>query len=877
MTVGTGTRLGPYEIVSRIGAGGMGEVFRATDTRLDRSVAIKVLPPSLAQDVQFRARFEREAKLISSLNHPNICTLHDVGNADGVGYLVMELLEGETLADRLSRGAVPVAQVLTIGVQIASALEKAHRQGVIHRDLKPANVMLTKGGAKLLDFGLATNQQAVVLGRSSNDAPSIGLPSATEHRPLTQEGTILGTFQYMAPEQLEGQEADARTDIFALGAVLYEMATGKRAFEGKTKTSLIAAIIKEQPPPVSQVQPLTPPAFEHVVAKCLEKDPDDRWQSAQDVATELKWVAEAGSQVGVPAPLVAKKKIRERLAWLVAGVTLLSALAFAALWLREKQQVEPAVASWIIPPDGIRLLSSQGVVLSPDGSRSAFIGFDDAAQRRIYVRAIGDTKATPLQGTEEVGNIFWSPDGKHIGYFTSTKLKRVPATGGPSQVIAPVETPRGGTWGIDGTIVYAPSFRAGLFKVSSAGGTPVQLTKPDPAKGDTNHRHPLFLPGGKHVLFLAQRAEGGAPDDPSTIDVVSLESGKRRELVRANSSVLYSPPGYILFARQNALVAQRLDLKRLETEGEAFVVASDVAYSGNEVVAASVSENGALTYMTGGNLREARLVWFDRTGKETGRYNEPGAYVGPALSPDGTRVAVELNQDTDDIWIIDLTRQTRTRVTTDAGDEYAPQWSPDGKRIVFGSNRMPMALWTTAAGGGPEQKVFEADAALDWSRNDEIAVEYHHASFGDELGILSPVTRKLEPLASSRFNEVDAQFSPDARFVAFVSDQSGRNEVYVLSRATGERAQVSTAGGSVPRWNPDGSEIFYVAADRKLMAVPMKTSPALEAGTPVPLFEARSREYDVADGNRFLFVVPVAGEQIRPAVLVQNWLAMKRD
>jgi hypothetical protein len=500
MALASGSRLGPYEIIAPLGAGGMGEVYRAKDTRLERAVAIKILPAHLCSDAAHKQRFEREAKTISSLNHPHICVLHDIGHQDGVDYLVMECVEGDTLAKRLEKGPLPLELVLKYGAQIADGLDKAHRSGVVHRDLKPSNIMLTPLGAKLLDFGLA---------KPASQLASLATLTAAsaESSPLTEQGTIVGTFQYMSPEQVEGKELDGRSDIFSLGAVLYEMLTGKRAFEGRSRLSVASAILEKEPAPISTVIPLTPPALDHAVKKCLAKFPEERWQSASDLASELKWVSESGSQAGVPAPRKARSKMRERLAWSVAAACALVAVALAVLYWSRAQQKPRAIRSYVKATLSSGFLFSgqvSGFALSPDGLRLAYVALDADKRAVLWVRKLDSLQAQPLAGTEDASFPFWSPDSRSIGYFATGKLKRIEASGGPPLTLCDAATPRGGSWSQSGVILFAPNLNTPLFRVSASGGTPTAVTSlsHDTEKGVVTHRWPQFLPDGRHFFIF---------------------------------------------------------------------------------------------------------------------------------------------------------------------------------------------------------------------------------------------------------------------------------------------------------------------------------------------------------------------------------------
>ncbi|MGH9363953.1 MAG: protein kinase domain-containing protein, partial [Thermoanaerobaculia bacterium] len=543
MTLSAGFRLGPYEVLAPLGAGGMGEVYKAKDTRLERTVAIKVLPAHLSSSEEMRQRFEREARAISQLSHPHICALYDVGSHEGTEYLVMEYLEGETLATRLAKGSLPLDQTLSCGIQIADALDKAHRQGIVHRDLKPGNVMLTKSGVKLLDFGLAKLRQA-----ESEPVASRLSALGTEGTPLTAEGTLLGTLQYMAPEQLEAKEADARTDIFAFGATLYEMATGRKAFSGTSQASLISAIMTAEPALISTIQPMTPPALDRMVKTCLAKDPDERWQNAHDLMRELRWIAELGSQAGVPGPVVARRKSRERFSWGLTAVTLLVALAAVAAAVRYAHRAamlaRPMRSSMVLPEKS----ALRAAAISPDGTRVVFVARDSSGRNLLWIRPLDSLAVQPLPGTENPSFPFWSPDSRFIGFFADGKLKKIDASGGPPQTLCDAPVNRGGTWNREGVILFAPVSDGPIYRVSASGGLPTPVTRLDPSRGETSHRWPFFLPDGQHFLYLV--ASFGGPKEKTGIYVGSLDSKEEKFLLPANSSVAYAPPGYLLFFRE---------------------------------------------------------------------------------------------------------------------------------------------------------------------------------------------------------------------------------------------------------------------------------------------------------------------------------------
>ena len=594
MTLPAGSRLGPYEILSAVGAGGMGEVYKARDVRLDRTVAVKVLPASLSENPAFRQRFEREAKAISQLSHPHICTVHDVGNEDGVEYLVMEFLEGETLADRIARGPLPLDQVLRYGIEIADALEKAHRHGVVHRDLKPGNVMLTKSGVKLVDFGLA-----------KLDLPAPGSVAASLSDVLTQgdmnlsaQGTIVGTLHYMSPEQLEGGEADGRTDIFGLGLLLFEMTTGKKAFTGKSPASLMAAILHTEPEPISSFQPTVPPALDRIVRTCLAKDPNDRFQTAHDVRLQLQWIVEGGSGVGLPAPVAAKRKSREKLAWALVPVAALAAAAATLLVIRLTSEAPRIVRSSLLSPEKSSFAFDFGpMALSPDGRRVAFVA-NSSGINRLWVQPLSGVSAQPLAGTDGASNPFWSPDSRFLGFFANRKLNKIEASGGPPQTLADASLGRGGSWNRDGVILFVPNSRDVVHRVSASGGSPSPVTKLDAGASEVSHRWPVFLPDGRRFLYLAQNGRGIG--EKNAIYAASLDGGERKLLFNANTNVAYTAPGHLLFYRERTLLARPFDPKSLRFTDEAFPVAEDVKYFATFAQAVfAVSDHGLLAYQTG--------------------------------------------------------------------------------------------------------------------------------------------------------------------------------------------------------------------------------------------------------------------------------------
>jgi serine/threonine protein kinase len=881
MALGAGTRLGAYEIVAPIGAGGMGEVYKARDTRLERTVAIKVLAAALAADPEFRERFEREAKSISALNHPNICTLHDVGNQDGTEFLVMEFLDGETLAARLAKGALPLAEALKIAAEIAGALDKAHRQGIVHRDLKPGNVMLTKTGSKLLDFGLAKVGPAGAM----SGAYATALPTAAA--PLTAQGTILGTFQYMAPEQIEGEETDARSDIFAFGALLYEMLTGRKAFSGKSQASLLGAILKDDPPAVSQVQPLAPPVLDHVVRTCLAKDPDARFQTAHDLLLQLKWIAEGGSAAGVPAPVLAHRRHRERLAWSVAaalGVVCLGTAAMTVMHLREAAPVADPIQFTIGSPEN-SLFSGQApqFALSPDGRQVVFVASLQNANV-LWVRPLSTLVAHPLPGTEAATYPFWSPDSRFIGFFAGGKLKKVQVTGGPPVPLCDALNGRGGTWNRDNVILFSAGTANPLQRITSAGGTPTAVT--ELAKGVTSHRWPTFLPDGRHYLFFA-----GTPGNVGEIRVGSLDAKEAVVVVASDSSALYTA-GHVLFVRGGSLMAQPFDPGTRQSMADPFPVAEQVTADSASYASFSVSTTGLLTYARGSARPTARLTWFDRAGKSLGTAGDPGEYFNISLSPDERRVAVSLQTGSPanrDVWLIDLARAgAPSKFTFDPAGDALPIWSPDGTEVAFTSNRGgPYSMYVKAAGGsGPEELVSKSattNYVSDWSRDRGfLAYGDQAAATGLDLWVL-PLSGDKKPLLflQTTFNEDNPMFSPDGHWIAYDSNESGRTEIYVRPfPAGGGQYMVSRSGGTQPMWRNDGQELFFLALDGTMMSASIATAKNFEAGVPQTLFPTgvaftgNRRQYAVAkDGKRFLVIVPEQRTSPAPITVVVNWLA----
>ncbi len=881
MPLTAGSRLGPYEILAPLGAGGMGEVYMAKDTRLDRMVAIKVLPAHLSERPELRQRLEREARAISSLSHPNICTLHDVGHQDDVDFLVMEHIEGETLADRLVKGALPAEQTLKFGIEIAGALDRAHRQGIVHRDLKPGNIMLTRSGVKLLDFGLAK----VTAGVGAGPAPGAlsGLPTeGVGSQPLTAEGTLLGTFQYMAPEQLEGREADARTDLFALGAVLYEMVAGRPAFSGKSRASLISSIMSSEPPSIGSLQPLTPPALDRLIKTCLAKDPDERIQTAHDVMLQLQWIAEGGSQLGVPAPVAIRRRRRELLAWVLAVAGLLGVAALALLlWLRRPPEAITTRFAVSAPSAVVQIGLPR---ISPDGRTLAFDATDSTGRVMMWVRPLNSMVAAPLPGTEGTGRPWWSPDSRFIAFVAGGKLKKIALSGGPAQTLADAPSGYDGSWSRNGLILFDGGANDPLMRVSAAGGVAAAEVRGDSVAVGW----PEFLPDGRHYLYVV--VGGGTGGE---IVVAKIGAKEVRRLGVKGSRVEYSPAGYILFVRDRTLLAQPFDTRKLAVTGEPFPVAEPLSVSGQGFASFSVSDNGTLVYGAG-SLSNNKLVWLDRTGKPSGDVGPPGDILVPALSPDEKRIAVrqaDAQTANRDVWILEPARGTSTRLTFDPGNDNTPLWSPDGSRIAFVSNRKGHfdLFQKFSSGAGEEESLLVSgnDKFLsDWSRDGRfLAYREFDAKTKSDLWVL-PLAgdRKPSVFLKTPFEERLARFSPEGRWIAYTSDESGRDEVYVQAfPPSGGKWQISTRGGSEATWRADARELYYVAPDGKLMSVDVKAGVSFEARVPVPLFDLRATptgesRYAVArDGQRFLVTTPEASAAVEPAMVVLNWNAGMRS
>lgn len=887
MPLAVGTKLGPYEILSPLGAGGMGEVYRARDTRLGRDVAVKILPAQFSSNESLRERFEREAKTISSLNHPHICALFDVGNSEGTEFLVLELLEGESLAERLQRGPLPLAQTLAYGLEIADALEYAHRRGVIHRDLKPGNVMITRTNLKLLDFGLA--KPAVAAAASS----AFSAMTASHHsKPLTAEGTVVGTFQYMSPEQIEGREADVRSDLFALGCVLYEMAAGRRAFDGKTQASIVASILAAEPPAISSVQPLTPPSFERTVKLCLAKDPDERWQTAHDVKLQLKWIIEGGSDAGIPKPVAARRRRHESVAWSMAVILFLLAAVASFAWWHYASAPQPVWTSQLLPPPDqafdVPGLGGGHVAVSPDGRKIAFVASSAKGGQQLWVQSLAQLSAQPLAGTDEAFYPFWSPDSRYIGFFAAGKMKKIPAAGGPAEIIADAASGRGGTWNSAGMIVFSPSPNSTLYVVSDAGGSPRPVTKFDSSRDEASHRWPFFLPDGRHFLFTAR----SYTTSNASIFAGSLDSPQHKPILDVNSNAIYVP-GYLLFVRDRTLMAQPFNSKRLEFEGDPVplaekLVAYDFNFSKGDF---SLSANGVLAYKQSANgTADTQLAWYDRDGKKLSDLTTTGIADYPSLSPDGKLLAFgSFDQNGWAIWQQDLVRNVKTRFSFSPAS-LGPVWSPDGKQIVFAvtTGSTSQLFIKPADGSRPEQPVAMDGATtsfvrvpLTWSPDGRYLLFREGKSGVPEIWAL-PMTGEHKPFPVAQvpsYHLLWASFSPDGKWFTYESDESGRAQVYAAPfPGPGSRWQVSSDGGTQPLWR--GSEIFFWAAGQLWSAGVHAVGSGLQLGTPRALFTLAGastmgqlrHSYDVThDGKRFVISTGAQTQTNAPITLVVNW------
>jgi Tol biopolymer transport system component/tRNA A-37 threonylcarbamoyl transferase component Bud32 len=875
MPITAGTKFGPYEILAPVGAGGMGEVYRARDTRLDRTVAIKVLPQHLSDNPALKQRLEREAKSVSTLSHPNICTLYDVGEQGGAAFLVLEFLEGETLEKRLEHGPLPAEQLLRLAIEIADALEKAHKQGIIHRDLKPSNIMLTKAGAKLMDFGLAklTEQPAPMAAALSE--------LTAENRKLTAEGTIMGTFQYMAPEQLEGREADARTDIFALGMVVYEAATGRPAFTGKTKASLIASILSSEPPAITTLQPMTPPALERVVKTCLAKDPDERFQTAHDLNLQLQWILEGGSQVGVAAPVAAQRLLRKRLLMVAAGVGWAAALGAVILAVTLNGHLkfkERPLAAEMSPPPGMDFVGALvgGPAISPDETKLAFVA-GDAKGSRLWIRDLASGRTDALEGTDGAAFVFWSPDSRQVAFFAGGKLKKIEAGGGPVQVLCDAPEGRGGSWSSKGAIVFTPNIYESIYRVPEGGGTPEKITN---AKLGWTHRNPTFLPDGEHFLFIGREPSGTVA---GSLYAGSLKGGEPQQVLERASNAEYSG-GYLLYLKDSNLVAQEFDLGSLKVKGNAIAVAEKVDYwNARDMAYFAASAHGMLLYRKGIST-PAQPMWMDRGGRELEKVGEPGLYFDTQLSADGSKLAlarVDKDSQNGDVWVVDLKRNNMSRATFTEAANLSYALSPDGNMIAVDTNTNGShgQLWTQpVSGAGTQQNLVDSPSWLivsDWSRDGRYLIGHvqENKTREDVFFVDLKGDRKLTKFLQSPASEQVGKLSPNGKWLAYQSDESGRVEVYVAAfPGPGSKWQISSGGGAGPQWSHDGKELYFISGT-KFMAVPIPDPATFQFGKPLPLPLPEDLQ-SYAPGptsDRFLVLKPAGKPEASPIRMVLNW------
>ncbi len=920
MTLSAGTKVGPYEVVGALGAGGMGEVYRARDTKLGREVALKVLPEEFASNPERMGRFEREAKVLASLNHPNIAAIYGFEDSGGVHALVMELVEGQTLAEviaggqtrsRISSGsgssgpgapgtgqsaragvpaprkALPIDEALPIAKQIAEGLEYAHERGIVHRDLKPANVKITPDGAvKILDFGLAK----ALTGETPAADPSA---SPTLSHLATQAGIILGTASYMAPEQAKGKPVDRRADIWAFGCVLYEMLSGRKPFDGETITDILAAVVRAEPD-WSLLPANTPPAIRNLLARCLKKDPRQRLQAIGEARIALEEAASGPAEpTAAPSPAAPRAPAlqapwRRALPW--AGMLVLAAVAaiFAFQYETRAPRPAPAVISQILPPAG-QAFSLNGNVtgppsLSPDGSKLAFAAVGPDGKQQLWVQTLSSPAAVPLAETDGAMYPFWSPDGRDLGFFANGKLKRINASGGPPLTLCDAPSGRGGAWNESGTILFTPDLAATIYRVAASGGVSTRVV--DKSTNTGSNRWPQFLPDGMHFLFYDH---SDTPGESGTF-VGSLEGGQPKLLLRGASNAVFAPPGYLLFIRQGTLMAERFDLKRLRLQGPALPLAQNVV--DNFLIFRAmftVSATGTLVFQ-GGNSGggNSQLLWFDRNGKQIGQAGTTGAYYTPRLSPDGSKLAVSIGGAAgNNIWVFDLTRGISTRITFSQND-LGPAWSPDGKTITFESGRgMLFNLYQKAADGSGKTTPLLVDNADEydpvWSADGRYLVfERRSRGATTHLEIWAMPTfgdRKPFPVVQGRFSVSQPSLSPDGRWLAYLSTESGQPQVYAQTFPHGsERWQVSAAGGDWPLWSRNGKELFYISADDKVVSASItEAGSRLIIGKDRPLFQTNALigpgwPYDVsADGKKFVVANQKQAQTSQPLTLVINW------
>jgi serine/threonine protein kinase/WD40 repeat protein len=922
MALTSGTKLGPYEIQSPLGAGGMGEVYLARDTRLDRTVAVKILPAHLSSNPEAKQRFEREARAISSLNHPHICTLYDVGHQDGTDYLVMEFLEGETLADRLRKGPLPAQQVLKYGIEIGQGLERAHRTGVVHRDLKPGNIMLTKSGAKLMDFGLAKATPPIA-------PPSSGLSltqsTPVEARPLTTQGTIIGTFQYMSPEQIEGKEADSRSDIFAFGAVLYEMVTGKRAFEGKSQLSVASAILEREPAPIGAASRGVPPALEKTIAICLAKDPDQRWSTAHDVVLQLTLIINSETNETTKP---AAGRLTNRIAFAVALVALLVGGGIVALvtrWTRTAPQSGPVIRfSMSVPKEAPMALPNPTptLAIAPDGSAIAYvgairplqprasnngsspgraevtdvaasIGFSSrvltdtgsqsaAAATALYVRRMDQSAAELVPGGEAAVDPFFSPDGQWLGWFSKGFMRKARLGGGAPVTLCEISDifMGGAYWAPDGFIYFTPG---DLMRVSASGGQPELLARVDTTK-DADYQSPQLLPSGKAVL-LTRRPLNVTSYDDAVIFAYRLDTHESVTLVEGGSAGMYLSSGHLLYARGGSFFAMPFDAARLKTLGAPVEVLHGGMLSENAGnVALAVSSNGLLAYAPGGPIQSdnSEVLAVSHSGAPRVLSPNPRIFDEPVVSPDGQNLATTVRAANDDIWLLNRARGVLTRFTFAGGDNQTAIWSGDGSHVIYSRSNRNRNLFWRPVNGGSEERLTSGDTP---QVPDSTTPDGKLLAFTQWTGANSDIyvlpldgAHTPRPLIATRFNEQQGMFSPDGKWLAFVSNESGSDEVYVQPFGReGLRSVVSTGGGVRPMWGRDGKTLYYSAGDAVMQVAFDSATGNIGQTTVAVRLPPRTAVFDVSPAGEFIGVHKLSENFSAPELeIVTEWFTELR-